>query len=104
VQSLVKGNDKYSLCKSTKTKFEKSDFHSDGLVEPGKPYDEYMDEAEYFVVFPRGKEDKKIIFKQKSIMDVFSSETEKLKTYFSQHRDDAIDETYLIALVLFLNQ
>ena len=104
MQSLVKGNDKYSLYKSTKTKFEKSDFHSDGLVESGKPYDEYVDEVEYFVVFPGGKEDKKIIFKQKSIKDVFSSETEKLKSYFSQHREDTIDEAYLIALVLFLNQ
>ncbi len=103
LQSLVKGNDKYSLFKSVKTKFEKSDFHSDGLVESGKPYDEYVDEAEYFVVFPGGKEDKKIIFKQKSIKDVFSSETEKLKSFFSQHRDEPIDETYLIALVLFLN-
>jgi hypothetical protein len=73
-------------------------------MESGKAYDEYLNEVEYFVVFPVGKEDKKIIFRQKSSKGVFSSETEKLKSYFSQHRDEAIDETYPIALVLFLNQ
>ena len=92
---------KYSVYKYTHTKFKKADYHSDGLVETGKNYDEYVDEDEYYVVMPDGKEFKKIELTKKSIVKTLN--TDKVKSYFSQHAGEDINDAFLKNMVEFMN-
>ncbi len=102
--ALVKDFKKYSLYKSTRTKFKKSDYKSDGLTESGTPYDEYVDEATYIVVMPGGKEFNVIVFKKKALKEIFSQDAGKVNNYFSDHSDDNVDESFVTGLVNFLNK
>ena len=52
---LVNPQGKYGLYKYLKVKFVKSDYHSDGMVESGNPYDEYVDQSRYFHPLSRWK-------------------------------------------------
>lgn len=45
---------KYALYRDLRTRFVKSDYHSDGMTESGNPYDEYVDNSIYYVVLPGG--------------------------------------------------
>jgi hypothetical protein len=94
---------KFNLYKLTKTRFKKADYHTDGLVETGNNYDEYVDENEYYVGMPGGKEFKKVEFKKKAIKETFPAQQAKVNEYFSAHRDDNINENFLTGLIGFLN-
>ena len=48
--AVLAKNDKYALYKLIKTKFIKADYHTNGLSESGNTYDEYKDEADYYIV------------------------------------------------------
>ena len=101
---LVKPGGKYSLYKSIKTKFEKANYSTNGMVETGKNYDEYIDEATYYVVPADEKKVMAVELKKKSIKGAFPNEQGKVNSYLSAHRDDFINEAFLIALVNDLNQ
>lgn len=103
VQQITKG-EKYSLYKSIKTTFIKSDYYSDGLIERGNRFDEYLDEIAYYILLPGGKDCKKIEFNQKSIKTVLSSDAVKVKKYFSDQSNEDIDENFIKGLLTFLNQ
>ncbi len=102
--ALVKDFKKYSLYKSTKTKFKKSDYRSDGLTESGNPYDEYVDETVYLVLMPGGKDFNTVVFKKKALRELFSNDISKVNQYFSQHDEDNVDENFVSGLVAFLNK
>ena len=100
---VVAKNEKYAVYKSIKTTFIKSDYHTNGLSESGKPYDEYSDEYKYYVVFPDNKGFKEVTLKTNVIKDVFG-ENQKANEFISEHKGSAVDENYLIDLVNYLNQ
>ena len=103
VQVLVKADSlKYSLYKNFNTKLKKSDYHTDGITESGKPYDEYVDEPAYFI-FHRG-EMKPVTLKIKSIKNAVKDDTKKLDNFYGDHNSEEIDENYLKKLVLYLNE
>ena len=101
---LVKDEVKYSLYKSMKTTFQKADYTNNGLIESGKKYDEFVDEFEYYIIFPGGNQFKKIELKKKSIREALSNEEVKVKQYFSKSESAVINEAFLKELILFLNQ
>lgn len=103
LQVLVKKDNGYTLYRSITTKFQKADYHTDGLMESGKPYDEYSDQYKYFVVFPDGKGYKQVNLKGKSIKDVFKADP-KSGEFFDSNKVLPVNEEYLISLVQFLNQ
>jgi len=103
-QPLVKSGDKYTLYKLTKTTFKKADYHSDGLTESGHNYDEYVENSEFYILFPGGKEYKKIELKKKSIKDALSPAAARVNDYFSGHKYDDINESFLKGLVSVINQ
>jgi hypothetical protein len=103
VQQLVNGQ-KYRLYKSINTKFVKENHVSDGMTESGNPYDEYVNEYQYYLVLPGGKDFKKLVLKKKAIKETLNMEAAKVNSYFSQHGDDEINEDFLIGLTLFINQ
>ena len=98
-QVISENPGKISAYKYTQTKFEKSNYRTDGLVETGKNYDEYVDTDEYYIVSPDGV--KKIDLTKKSIIKTLGND--KVKTYFSKHGDDDINESFIHGLVEFMN-
>ena len=102
--ALVKSENRYSLYKSVKTKFEKANFSTNGIFESGKKYDEFIDEPEYYIVLPGQKESRKIGLKRKSIKAALGNEEKKVKEYFSNMSEaGTLDESVLIGLITFLN-
>jgi len=74
---LVKAGGKYALYKSITTKFTKANYVSNGLTERGNNYDEYVDEAIYFVVAPNNIL-RRVELKKKSIKAVFFEDAAKV--------------------------
>jgi hypothetical protein len=101
---VVKNEVKYSLYKSMKTTFQKADYANNGVIASGKKYDEFVDEFEYYIIFPGGNQFKKVDLKKKSIREALSSEEAKVKQYFSKSESGVVNETFLKELILFLNQ
>lgn len=104
LQQLAFKINQYALYKMITTHYEKANYHSDGLTETGKDYNEYVDEPIYFVVYPGGKQFRVIEFKKKSVKDVFFQDSKKVNQYFADHIDQFITESFLIGLVNYLNQ
>jgi hypothetical protein len=94
----------YGLYKLTKTHFKKADYHTDGMIESGNNYDEYVDESEYYLVMPGGKDVKKVELKKKSIREALAEVRQKTDDFFGFHRGDDINENFLIGLVSSLNR
>lgn len=46
---------KYKIYKKTDTKLSRADFHTDGVIEMGHRYDEYVDDERYYFVGADGK-------------------------------------------------
>ncbi len=103
-QVLAEHNTKYSLYKKIHTLLIKSNYTTDGIFENGKPYDEYVDHPDYFIVFPGGKIVKKVTINSKQIKNTLSMEQEKLHQYYAQNKDQFITENFLIGLINYINQ
>ena len=93
----------YSLYKKLQTRFQKANFTTNGIFQSGKNYDEYVDESEYYVVFPGNKEVKKVELTRKSLRDVFKSNMTRVRRYYTEHSGETFDENFLGGLVNFLN-
>lgn len=102
-QVLVKGQ-KYSLYKLPKTKFVKSNYSTNGIVESGSKYDSYEDEFEFYIVSKEKNEVKKVDLKKKAIKQALHFEEVKVEVFFKAHSFDAIDENFLTGLIAGLNQ
>lgn len=101
-QALYKNEKGFSLYKLLATKFVKADYQTNGLFESGKKYDEYIDTQEYFILSPKG-ELTKISFRKKSIQKALENESSKVERFFSQHKNDNVDETLVKNLIESLN-
>jgi len=100
---LSDGN-KYKVYKHTKTTFVKSDYHTDGMASTGNRYDEYVDEDAYYVLDTKTSQIQEITLKSKSIKKAFASDADKVKSFYSQHPDDEINEAFLGNLADYLNE
>lgn len=103
VQVLSSGT-KYKIYKLTKTKFVKSNYHTDGIATIGNPYDEYVDENSYYLSTIKDNKIEKISLKKKVLKEVFAGEEEKLKQFFKDYNNDQINDVYLINLGNYLNK
>lgn len=99
VQLVDPGTSGYGLYKLTKTTFQKANYHSDGMVETGNNFDEFIDEQEYYILLPGGKDVKKVELKKKSIREALSGVKSKADDYLNAHRSEDINENFLIGLV-----
>lgn len=99
---VISTGDKYKIYKLTKTKFVKLNYHTNGLVSSGNPYDEYFDEDSYFVL-KAGNQVQKLSLKKKSVKDVFASEAEKVNKFFSENNGDIVNDNFLKNLGDYLN-
>ena len=94
---------KYALYRDLRTRFVKSDYHSDGMTETGNPYDEYVDNSIYYVVLPGGLKARRLEMNKKYIKSILPEESSKVNEFFSKHRYDDINETLLKDLINYLN-
>jgi hypothetical protein len=86
------------------TKFEKSNYHTDGLVETGNPYDEYVDENQYFLVFSNSAYRKIPELKIKALSKLLEGQSPKGQAWLSAHKNDTVNEDFLTALVRYINE
>jgi hypothetical protein len=93
----------YGLYSLTTTQFKKADYRTDGLVETGNNYDEYIDNVQYYIVSPGGKQYQPLELKKKSMRATFPAVKAQVEEYLSQHKNDDINETFLKGLVDFIN-
>lgn len=101
-QPVYKDKKGYNLYKLLTTKFKKADYQSNGIIESGNKYDEYVDQLEYFIVSPK-QELLKIAFKKKVIEKALENESSKVDSFFKQHKGEEVDEDFLKKLLQYLN-
>jgi len=99
---VLSGGSKYVLYKQFNTKYLPNDYVSNGMTSSGHNYDEFKDDPAYYVVSLPGGQPQKVLFKNKSIKQVFAADINKVNKYLSEHDND-VDESYLADLVSTLN-
>jgi hypothetical protein len=102
VQVLASGK-KYKIYKLIKTKFVKSDFVNTGVATHGNDYDEYVDDADYYVFDIQNNQLKKLSLKKKSVKEDFAKEADKVSKYLSSNAGD-ISDAYLSNFGAYMNQ
>lgn len=101
-QPLYKNEKGYCLYKLVTTKFKKADYQTNGIIESGNKFDEYTDQDEYFILSPK-QELSKIIFKKKNIEKALDTESSKVEIFFSEHKGETLDESFVKELLQYLN-
>jgi hypothetical protein len=97
-------NDKgCSLLRLIKTKFVKADNSNIEKIREGQLNDEFVDEVTYYISMNRALPIP-LRLNAKSIKKTFSFAQNKTAAYFDQHRNDKIDELFLIGLVNYINE
>ncbi len=102
VQVLAKG-DKYKVCKLVKTKFYAADFAHTAAGGVGKEYDEYADDAEYYLLDVKSSQVQKLSLKKKSLKAGFAKEEDKVNKFLTENSSN-IDDTYLSNLGDYMNR
>jgi hypothetical protein len=103
VQVLVENPDKYSIYKTTNTRFVGADYNTDGLTESGHPYDEYVDKDLYYIMLKSG-EIRPVQLSFSSIKKALKENSSQAKDYYADHLMDEVDENYLTNIVEYVNQ
>ena len=103
VQVIASGN-KYKIYKTIKTKLEKANFTSDGVMSSGNNYDEYVNEEEYYVLNLQTNQTQKLFPKKKALKAYFANEGDKLNKFFADNSPDTIDDSYLSNLGTYMNE
>ena len=100
--ALVKNKEKYSLYKDLVVNFIPSNYRNDGLIATGTLDNEYRDASRYYILMPDATF-RLIVFKPKAIKDILIKEREKAEKYLSAHKNDDINESFLIHLINEVN-
>jgi len=98
---LLGGNTDFKVYKLTATKFNKANYHTDGMVSSGNPYDEYEDETKYYVCNIKTNSCQSFSLRKKSILSAFNNDA-RVNEYFSKNKE-LIDETFIRNLVLYIS-
>jgi hypothetical protein len=101
---LTKKDNGYSLYKSTKTKLVRANYTTNGIVESGNPYDEYVDEDQYYVLSASEKGFKTFNLWPKSIKTALKGNDKKLNEYFYNHAGENVDELFVKGLIEEINR
>jgi hypothetical protein len=82
----------------------RSNYISNGLVESGNNYDEYVDKQTYYWVDQKNEKAGIFELKKKSIKEAFASEAAKVDAYFSLHKHEDVDDNFVKKLIIYLNR
>lgn len=103
VQVLAEGN-KFGIYKVIKTRFEKADYTTDGIMSQGNNFDSYIDEYTYYMIDVQTGKAQQIFLKKKSIKSLFTADVTKVNKFVEEHSSDSIDENYLRNLGDYMNE
>ncbi len=104
VQLLAGKEGNYCLYKAVSTKLKKANYTTNGLIESGNNYDEYVDDYAYYVVYPDAKTAEPISFKKSVIKKNLSNVEAKVEAYFSANKYTSINEGFLKGLIEVINK
>jgi hypothetical protein len=90
VEILV-NSPKVKIYKKMETKLMPADFHTDGVIDVGHRYDEYVDASRYYVVKDGGKP-QSFSLKKKAIKEAFGSDADK---FLADQGSREVDDDYL---------
>jgi hypothetical protein len=102
MQVLASGK-KYKIYKFITTKFVRADYVNSGVLAHGTDFDEFVDDADYYVVDGQGNDPKKLSLKKKSIKEDFSKDADKVNKFLTDN-SGRINDTYLSKLGDYMNQ
>jgi hypothetical protein len=102
LMSIYKSEKGYSLYKRMYTKYIPSGYVSSGYYSEGKKYDEYIDDYEYYLVYPGNTSYRKLYLKESVIRRALKEESKLINDYFNMHEDD-INEQSLIGIVQYID-
>ncbi|HVW13310.1 MAG TPA: carboxypeptidase-like regulatory domain-containing protein [Mucilaginibacter sp.] len=94
---------KYKIYKLITTKFVKADYVNNGAAPHGHDYDEYVDDADYYVLDAQTNQPVKISLRKKSLKEAFAKDADKLNKFMSE-TSGRIDDAYLAKLGTAMNQ
>lgn len=100
---VISSGKKYKIYKLIKTKFVRADYVNTGVTQHGNDYDEYVDDADYYVWDVQANKAQKFTLKKKSLKEGFPNEADKVNKYVSDNKG-SIDEAYLSKLGDYMNQ
>ncbi len=76
---------------------------NNGVTAHGNDYDEYVDDADYYVLDIKAGQPQKLSLKKKSIKEDFAKDADKVNKYLSDN-SGSIDDAYLSKLGAYMNQ
>jgi hypothetical protein len=100
---VIASGKKYKIYKLIKTKFVRADYVNTGVTQHGNDYDEYVDDADYYVWDVQANKAQKFALKKKGLKDGFPNEADKVTKYVADNKG-SIDEAYLGKLGDYMNQ
>lgn len=100
---VISSGKKYKIYKLIKTKFVRADYVNTGVTQHGNDYDEYVDDADFYVWDVQANKAQKFALKKKSLKDGFPNDADKVNKYVSDNKG-SIDEAYLGKLGNYMNQ
>jgi hypothetical protein len=103
VQVLSEGS-KFGIYKVIKTKFERANYTTDGVMAQGNNYDSYTDDNSYFMIDVQTGKVQQISLKKKSIKSLFVADAPKANKFVDEHASDDIDDSYLRSLGEYMNE
>ena len=83
---------KYKIYKKIDTRLDRADFHTDGVVESGHRYDEYVDVARYYFVALADGKTQSISLKKSTLKKLFPGEAD---TFIAGQGSRDVDEEYV---------
>lgn len=98
---VILSTPKYKIYKQTDTKLERADFHTDGVIESGHRYDEYVDAVHYYFVKLPADKPKQIPLKKRTLKELLAGDADK---FINAQGDREVDDDYLKDLNYSLNQ
>lgn len=103
VQVISEGN-KFGIYKVVKTKFEKANYTTDGVMSQGNNFDSYTDEYSYYMIDAQSGKAQPIALKRKAIKSLFTADVTKVNKFIEDHAADNIDDNYLRNLGIYMNE
>jgi hypothetical protein len=98
---VILSTSKYKIYKNVDTKLIRANFHSDGVIESGHRYDEYVDNVQYYFVKLPADKPKQFSLKKKNLKELLEGDADK---FISAQGDRDVDDDYLRDLNYSLNQ
>jgi len=102
LMSIYKSEKGYSLYKRLFTKYIRAGYTNAGYYSEGKKYDEYVDNYEYYLIYPGNSVFRKLNLKEGVIRRALKEESALLDEFFTLHEKD-INEQSLLAIIQYID-